>query len=255
MGEFRKSVTSDCARIVQVARRLLPVLVLSGAVALSACSAPQVENAPDGESRLGPQAAAAQFAQVASTVEPVAEKVCRRKRKDGRCNFRILVDTSPWRPANAYQTLDRDNQPVLIFTLALIADMRNPDELAFVMSHEASHHILDHLRKQREYSEAGAKVYAEAAARGGASPEQQKKAGEIGAEFGARSYSKTFELQADYLGAQIALEAGYDPLKGAMYFQRLPDPGEEFLGSHPPNAERLATVKRAVRAAKRKRGS
>lgn len=71
---------------------------------------------------------------------------------------------------------------------------------------------------------------------------------ELGAAVGARAYSKEFELEADALGARIAALAGYDPVKGAAYFQRIPDPGNEFLGTHPPNAARIAVVK-AVAAA------
>ena len=54
-----------------------------------------------------------------------------------------------------------------------------------------------------------------------------------------------FELDA--LGAEIALAAGYDPIRGANFFTRLPDPGYRFMGSHPANAERLAVVRATVK--------
>ena len=65
-------------------------------------------------------------------------------------------------------------------------------------------------------------------------------------EIGARTYSKDFELEADALGTRIAARAGYDPLRGAEFFFRIPDPGNQFLGSHPANAARLATVQRVA---------
>ena len=65
---------------------------------------------------------------------------------------------------------------------------------------------------------------------------------QLGARIGARTYSKTFELEADALGALMAARAGYDPLRGADFFFRVPDPGNKFLGTHPANADRLATV-------------
>jgi hypothetical protein len=52
---------------------------------------------------------------------------------------------------------------------------------------------------------------------------------------------------------EIALMAGYDPVLGAAFFSRLPDPGDRFLGTHPPNAERQAEVARVV--ARLRRGS
>lgn len=53
-------------------------------------------------------------------------------------------------------------------------------------------------------------------------------------------------LEADGLGTEIAIRAGYDPVHGAEFFTRLPDPGDTFLGSHPPNAQRIAAVRRAA---------
>ncbi|QPM92087.1 M48 family metallopeptidase [Pseudooceanicola algae] len=228
--------------------------ILAGTMALSGCAILPEEivtpggAAPDASTagQISHDAAARQFAEVVDTVEPVAEQVCRNLRKDAYCDFRIAIDTRRRQPANAFQTLDKDGNPVLIFTIALIDDMRNPNELAFVMSHEASHHILDHLAKQQEYAEAQARVYEQAATQAGASRTGIRRASELGAALGAHSYAKQFELDADYLGAQIARAAGYDPLIGALYFDRLPDPSQEFLGTHPPNADRMAAVKAAL---------
>ena len=62
--------------------------------------------------------------------------------------------------------------------------------------------------------------------------------------MGARSYSKEFELEADALGTVITKKAGFNPLVGAEFFTRIPDPGNRFLGTHPPNAQRIETVRR-----------
>ena len=64
--------------------------------------------------------------------------------------------------------------------------------------------------------------------------------------MGARRYGRQFELEADALGTVIAYRAGYDPVRGAAFFTRLPDPGDQFLGSHPPNADRIALVREVV---------
>ena len=81
------------------------------------------------------------FIRVLQTVEPVAERECRVRTSQVNCDFNIVVDDRPGQPANAYQTEDKAGRPVIAFTLALIADARNEDELAFVMGHEAAHHI------------------------------------------------------------------------------------------------------------------
>ena len=69
---------------------------------------------------------------------------------------------------------------------------------------------------------------------------------DLGAGVGARTYSKDFELEADALGTVIAKRSGYDPVRGAEFFTQIPDPGDVFLGTHPPNAERIATVRRVA---------
>ena len=130
----------------------------------------------------------------------------------------------------------------ITFTISLIASVDNADELAFIMSHEAAHHILTHLDRQRRNSAAGAEVFGELATLSGGSANDVARAQELGAAVGARAYSKEFELEADELGTVIAFRAGYNPLIGAGFFARIPDPGNAFLGTHPPNADRLQVV-------------
>lgn len=185
----------------------------------------------------------ANFTQVVGRVEPVAERICRHESQTANCNFEFVIDRRGNQPANAYQSLTDNGRPVLTVTAALIDDMDNPDELAFVLGHEAGHHILGHLAKQQENAAAGAMIFAGLATLTGGSQADVRSAQQLGAAVGARSYSKEFELEADALGTIISYYAGYDPMLGAAYFARLPDPGNRFLGSHPPNAARVETVK------------
>jgi Zn-dependent protease with chaperone function len=191
--------------------------------------------------------AAQTFVAVVSRVEPVAERYCRERGVARNCDFRIVVDDRPGQPPNAFQTIDSFNRPVIGFTLALIADARNADELAFVLGHEAAHHVEGHIPKRQDQAMSGALMAGILAQASGLTPEEVKQAQELGAEVAARSYSKDFELQADALGAEIALVAGFDPVRGTAFFDRLPDPGDRFLGSHPPNAARKAVVAATVR--------
>lgn len=95
------------------------------------------------------------FVQVLQRLEPVAERECRNRTTGVNCDFRIVVDDRPGEPANAYQTLDKTNRPVIVFTLKLIQDAYNVDEIAFVMGHEAAHHIAGHIARQRQNAVAG----------------------------------------------------------------------------------------------------
>lgn len=191
-----------------------------------------------------PQQAVSTFVAVVEQVEPVAEAMCRQRARFGvNCDLQIVVDSRPGAPPNAFQTVDSRGRPVVGFTLALIADARNPDEIAFVMGHEAAHHIAGHIPKREETAIAGALVAGVLAQASGADPEAIRAAQDLGAEVGARSYSRDFELEADAIGAEIAFRAGFDPVTGSGFFDRLPDPGDQFLGSHPPNAQRKQLVR------------
>ena len=217
---------------------------LLAAALLAACAAPPPAPLPPaaGSSRADAARAAGNFLAVVAAVEPAAERECRARAPRLDCDFRILVDDRPDQPPNALQTLDSAGRPVIVFTPALIAEARNRDELAFVLGHEAAHHISGHLARTRGNAMAGALVLGTIAALGGAPADNIRAAQDLGAAVGARTYSKDFELEADALGTIIAWRAGFDPARGAEFFARLPDPGNRFLGTHPPNAARRATV-------------
>ncbi len=234
------------------------VMVLTMVAGLGACVAPAPypqQPLPDatpfpvqsgGSGVLPPEQAARNFLTVVQRIEPVAEAYCRDVGRAANCDFRIVIDDRPGQPANAFQTLDKQGRPILAFTLALIADARNADEIAFVVGHEAAHHISGHITKAQQSAVTGAILAGVLAAASGAGDAGIEQAQQIGAGVGARSYSKEFELQADAMGTEIAFHAGYDPLRGAAFFDRLPDPGDQFLGSHPANAQRKATVARVM---------
>ncbi|SFA88273.1 Peptidase family M48 [Poseidonocella pacifica] len=187
------------------------------------------------------------FADVVRIMEPVAERECEARTRNVNCDFQIVVDSRPDQPANAYQTRDANDRPVIAFTQALIAEAENVDELAFVMGHEASHHIAGHIDRQRGVATVGAIVFGSLASATGADSSAVKTAQDLGATVGARTFSKDYELEADALGTIIAHNAGFDPVRGAQYFARIPDPGNRFLGTHPPNAARMDTVRRTAR--------
>ncbi|WP_342078470.1 M48 family metallopeptidase [Yoonia sp. SS1-5] len=197
--------------------------------------------------KLSTRAALSNYRSVVRRIEPVAEQFCRQRAPRLNCDFRIVVDDRPGQPVNAYQTLDRNGRPIIAFTVPLIAEARSRDEIAFVMAHEAAHHIEGHIARQRQNAALGAVLLGGlAGALGTTSPDAINTAQQVGATVGARSYSKNFELEADALGTRIAAAAGYDPLRGAQFFFRIPDPGDKFLGTHPANADRLRTVQQVA---------
>ena len=142
--------------------------------------------------------------------------------------------------------LDEDGNPLLVFNVALLNDLQNIDELAFILGHEAAHHLEGHLTDINRSATTGAIFGNVLASVLGADPTIVEGATQVGGFVGSRRFSKDFELEADSLGAVITKRAGYDPVRGAQYFMRIADPGNRFLGSHPANADRIATVRAAV---------
>ncbi|WP_121067712.1 M48 family metalloprotease [Chachezhania antarctica] len=198
--------------------------------------------AEDAALRARADAAAEMFTQVVTRVEPAAEKKCRQVSQSMPCDFLFRVDVTPGAPVNAYQSEDLTGRPVITISGSMILDVRNADELAFVLSHEASHHILNHIRRQRESAAYGAELLAQKVAEQGGSARDIRIAQELGAAIGSRVYSKNHELEADELGTIITANAGYNPLIGMGYFEKTPDPGDKFLGTHPPNSDRRRAV-------------
>lgn len=203
---------------------------------------------------------AADFRRVAARVEPVAEKFCREERGGAgqSCDFAISLETDPRMPPNAFQTLNEQGRPIIVVSAALLDQMTSDDEIAFVLSHEASHQIAQHISKQQQQSILGAMVMgglvvaAGSYGGGGASDEAIQQAMDLGAMAGGRAYSQTYELEADTLGTFITARSGYDPERGALLFT---SPalagGGALLSTHPASAQRVATVANVAAEIKR----
>jgi Zn-dependent protease with chaperone function len=208
-----------------------------------------VQAYPSGSAR-----SVADFSRVASRVEPVAEAFCREETAGAPaawCDFRIRLNTDPRMPPNAYQSQGEDGRPNVTVGVRLLAEMRADDEIAFVLGHEMSHHIAGHLPKQAQQQVLGALILGGIVAAAGnpyggpASDQAISQAMDVGAYLGARSYSQTYELEADTLGSFITARAGYDPERGAQIFLRpslASAGGPAILSSHPASARRQATV-------------
>lgn len=230
-----------------------PLLVLLATLSLGACvttppagtvlpSEAQIPDAPTGV-----PISVARALQVTAQIEPVAEAVCRAERPQLDCDFDIVVLRDPRAGINAFQTVDPDTgQPVIILTVGLINEVRSADELAFVIGHEAAHHIAQHIGQQQGAAERGARIFGQEAIRNGASREEVIEAANLGALVGSRQFSQSAELEADALGTIITCQAGFDAVEGAEFFSQLPDPGDNVLGTHPPNRQRIQVIRRVA---------
>jgi predicted Zn-dependent protease len=250
---------------------MLRSVLMSACLLLAACTTYEVPVAETGQTGTvrpvasgGASRGRVDFSRVAARIEPVAEAFCREEAPDaaaGYCDFRIVFEADPDTPPNAFQTNGQDGRPVVVVTASLLGEMQSDDEIAFVLSHEAAHHIAQHIPKQQASQALGAAVAGGlAAAIGGdyASGQAIQDAVDFGAFVGGRAYSQRYELEADWLGAFITARAGYDPERGADIFGRptlQSGGGPVLLSTHPASPQRLDLVSAAAREIERQRAA
>ncbi len=132
-------------------------------------------------------------------LEAIADQVL-RDRPELRKNLRFYVVRSP--EINAFAT----NDGCVFVNMGLLAHVKHEAQLAFILSHEISHYLQQHplaiyLNQSQE--------------------EAEKKASKGQSRLPSTRYTREKELEADRLGWEIFLEAGYDPAAGLDAFELL----------------------------------
>ncbi len=144
--------------------------------------------------------------------------------------------------------------PIFIHS-ALLEAADNEPELAGVLAHEISHVVLRHGTSQASKAnlvQLPAVLAGTVIGDGGA----LAQLGQLGVGFGLNAlimkYSRDAERQADANGVRILIEAGYDPLAMASFFEKLEAEGgprqPAFLSSHPDPGNRRSAVLAEVAA-------
>ncbi|MCY3880042.1 MAG: M48 family metalloprotease [Rhodobacteraceae bacterium] len=185
---------------------------------------------------------------VIADVEEVAEIYCVEMLPGQDCDFVTYVAGYDDNTVNAYQVR---GEPTIIFTRPLLAEFQNRHEIAFVYGHEAAHYILRHGAKRAARETIGGLIlgglaYSQTSGAQNSGQVAMEWAG-IGSQVGGRIYSPEEELEADRLGAELAMQAGYDPAVGVLLFARFTDGTSfEVLPTHPPHHQRITAVQTHV---------
>lgn len=142
--------------------------------------------------------------------------------------------------------------PIFIYTATILA-ADNEAQLAGVMAHEMSHIALRHGTHE---ASKGNVVNLLAGIAGAATGNGMMGAlARAGINLGANSvllhYSREAESQADYNGAQIMADAGYDPVQMAEFFRKLETKSNQglvaqFLSDHPNPGNRVKAVEQEI---------
>lgn len=131
-------------------------------------------------------------------------------RPELRASLRFFVVRSP--EVNAYAT----NNGLILVNLGLLAQIEEEAQLAFILCHEISHYIRQH---PLDIYLNGAQESLSLKSSG--IPEDEEKA------FSAR-YNQEKELEADRLGWELFLEAGYDAYAGLRALDLVDKAGSAF---------------------------
>jgi hypothetical protein len=82
------------------------ILFLWGLGAFTAAAQGTTTLATTTSAHLNAKAAARRFVDVVERLKPVAEQICHARAPQRACELRIVVDSRPNQPPNAYQTVD-----------------------------------------------------------------------------------------------------------------------------------------------------
>jgi beta-barrel assembly-enhancing protease len=144
--------------------------------------------------------------------------------------------------------------PVFVNTATFIA-AQNEAQLAGVLAHEMSHVALRHGTHEASKGQAIQLIASLAnSATGNGMLGTLARAGiGLGANSVLLHYSRDAESQADYNGALVMADAGYNPVQMANFFQLLETRSSEgrvaqFLSDHPTPGNRVRAVQEEIQS-------
>lgn len=147
----------------------------------------------------------------------------------------------------------------VVITSSMLRFTGTDDELAVVVAHEIAHNAMGHIDAKKKNATFGAILGAIvdiAAASQGVNTGGDFT--NLGAEFGAMSFSQDFEREADYVGMYLLARADRPIAKAPDFWRRMAQesPGSiKFASSHPTTAERFVRLEGAVAEIERKRSA
>lgn len=132
---------------------------------------------------------------------------------------------------------------VYIYT-GIIKTMKNESELVGVLGHEISHVTRHHYRDALA-KETGMSMLYQALLGDDAGQLTQVVAQAFGT-LASLSVSRDNESDADKYGTKYSAATGHNPLGIANYFERVKNPGPQWLSTHPAPKNRVETVRAQV---------
>ena len=183
---------------------------------------------------------AARYQQDIDRIERVARRLLEAVPRPPRVQF-LLAAGEP--AVNAGATFGQ-----VIVTSGMMDFLRTDDELAMILGHELAHITKGHVA-QGAASNALLNIGSNLA--GVFFPGAGLVTGVVGQLF-LNHFNQSQELEADRVGLQYAIDAGYDPRAGEGVMRRMAEEVPQsatahFFSSHPSSVERAAALRKIAR--------
>jgi len=173
-----------------------------------------------------------------------------------------IVAAAGYDPAGWEYVLFQDDQPNAFVipgnkvgvNTGLFKVVKNDDQLAAVLGHETAH-VLGKHAAERYSQQVGTQIALQTAAGATSGRTQQVIAnyGGMGAQLGLLlPYSRKHELEADCIGVDIMVKAGYKASEAIALWRNMQALNQgkppEFLSTHPSDDTRIAQLEAYIRS-------
>ncbi len=268
---FASCFMSSCLR-VPVLRACLCILLLTAVALSSGCATDRQVIAQANEVNTQLKPAILTDPQLSSYIQQVGDRIIAAARTLDQQGFgpdAHKKEDSNWmfspgmkfhfvnsKTLNAFTT---GGEHMYIYT-ALFEGCKTEDELAAVMAHEYAHVYCRHVQQgmNRQYAVIGTALAAGAAGYALGGEEHGPQYAALGAtaglgigQFIGMGFTRQDEAQADKIGFQFYVRAGWDPQKFADFFKTMIAQGydttPELLSDHPSLANRVQTIQGYVK--------
>ena len=149
----------------------------------------------------------------------------------------------------------------IVFYTGILPVAKNKDGIAAIMGHEVAHALLDHGGQRMSISMAQQGLNLVALKATEKQPEKTRKAlltayGLGSTVGGVLPFSRKHETEADKIGLELMILAGYNPEEAPKLWERMKAAPQgkappEILSTHPSSQKRIENLKRWIPEAQR----
>lgn len=189
-----------------------------------------------------------------SKMAPDATKLCRELNgPDANCDMKVVLD-----PKGKGLNAHADGKQVVVYS-AMVDFAKNDTQLAFILAHEYTHHMMRHVQSSQQNVMGGVLLGTLADALAASQGlNTQGQFGKVGANAALLSYSPDFEQEADYIGLYILARSGYAIEEAPNFWREMARNNPQGIynrTTHPTTPERFVLMSKTIQEIKNKQAA